>query len=154
MPEYYVMRRDRGMAETIEAVMPSAEEIAACAWLTEEELRVYSGEFGRTGFQGGLQWYRAGAEGKADMEVYAGRRIEQPAMYVAGASDWGTYQSPGALARMSAEACTDLRGVHLLPGAGHWAQQEQAEATAGVLLEFLGGLGSRNERGANCRMRT
>lgn len=140
MPEYYVMRRDRGMAETVAAKMPSDEEISACSWLTEEELRVYSEEFGRTGFQGGLQWYRAGAEGRAEMEVFAGRRIEQPSLFIAGTSDWGTYQTPGALERMRAEACTDMRGVHLLPGAGHWVQQEQPEATVDAIRKFLRGL--------------
>lgn len=140
MPEYYVMRRDRGMAETVAAEMPSDEEIAACSWLTEEELRVYSEAFGRTGFQGGLQWYRAGSEGRAEMEVFAGRRIEQPSLFIAGTSDWGTYQSPGALVRMCEEACADMRGVHLLPGAGHWVQQEQPEATVDAIRKFLRGL--------------
>ena len=58
MPTYYVMDRDKGMAETVADEMPSAAEIAACRWLTEDELAVYAAEFGRTGFQGGLQWYR------------------------------------------------------------------------------------------------
>lgn len=140
MPEYYIMRRDRGMAETVAAEMPSSDEAVSCQWLGESDLRVYSEEFGRTGFQGGLQWYRAGAEGRAEMEIFAGLRIEQPSLYIAGASDWGTYQSPGALERMTGESCTDLRGVHLVPGAGHWVQQEQPGATAALLVEFLNGL--------------
>ena len=56
--------------------------------------------------------------------------------YIAGAADWGIYQSPGAFERMQREVCTDMIGVHLLPGAGHWVQQEQPEqvepASAGV----------------------
>jgi pimeloyl-ACP methyl ester carboxylesterase len=58
MPTYYIMDLANGMAETVAEQMPSADEIAACRWLTEDELSVYAGEFGRTGFQGGLQWYR------------------------------------------------------------------------------------------------
>lgn len=54
MPTYYIMDLDKGMAETVSVEMPSAAEIAACKWLPEEELRVYSTEFARTGFQGGL----------------------------------------------------------------------------------------------------
>jgi len=140
MPAYYVMDLDQGMAETVAAVMPSAEEIAANGWLPEPELRVYSDEFARTGFQGGLQWYRAGAIGTAEMEIFAGRTIDQPSLFIAGASDWGVYQSPGALEAMRDRVCTDLRGIHLLRGAGHWVQQEQPEETARLLLGFLRGI--------------
>jgi hypothetical protein len=48
------MELDKGMAETVAPMMPSAAEIAACKWLPDDELAVYSSEFGRTGFQGGL----------------------------------------------------------------------------------------------------
>ena len=58
LPTYYIMDLDEGMAETVAPEMPSATEIAACKWLPDEELSVYSAEYGRTGFQGGLQWYR------------------------------------------------------------------------------------------------
>ena len=68
LPQYYVMELDKGMAETVAAEMPSAAEIAACAWLPDDDLRVYSGEYSRTGFQGGLQayreWGRAGDPGR------------------------------------------------------------------------------------------
>src|SRR5688500_9258561 len=60
LPRYYVMDLDKGMAESVASEMPSAAEIARCRWLTDEELRVYSGEYGRNGFQGGLQSYRVG----------------------------------------------------------------------------------------------
>ena len=52
LPRYYVMDLDCGMAESVVAAMPSVESIAACKWLPENELRVYSGEYARTGFQG------------------------------------------------------------------------------------------------------
>ena len=71
------------------------------------------------------------------MELFAGRRIEQPAMFIAGASDWGPFQSPGALERMGSTACADFRGSHFIPGAGHWVQQEQAKATSELLRTFL-----------------
>ena len=58
LPRYYVMDLDKGMAEKVAAEMPSAAEIAACRWLPDAELRVYSEEYGRTGFQGGLNGYR------------------------------------------------------------------------------------------------
>ena len=101
-----------GMAETVAKHMPSAKEIAANSWLPDAELRVYSEEFARTGFQGGLNWYRSGSIGAAEQQLFAGRTIDQPSIFISGASDWGSYQSPGALERMQDTACTDMRGVH------------------------------------------
>lgn len=146
LPHYYVMDLDKGMAETVAAHMPSAAEIAACEWLPDTELRIYSSEYERTGFQGGLQWYRSntsvsslfgGAGINADLQVFAGRTIDQPSLFVAGQSDWGVYQRPGAVEQMQNNACTDLRGVHLLEGAGHWVQQEQPVAASQLILQFL-----------------
>jgi pimeloyl-ACP methyl ester carboxylesterase len=139
LPTYYVMELDKGMAETVAPFMPTAVEIAACKWLTEEELAVYAGEYARTGFQGGLNWYRVRTTGRFDseLEAFSGRTIDVPATFIAGSSDWGTYQAPGALERMQSSACTRWRGTHLVEGAGHWVQQEQPEATARLLLDFL-----------------
>ena len=139
MPTYYVMDRDQDMAQTVAPHMPSAAQIAACAWLTEEELRVYSTEFGRNGFQGGLQSYRvANAVAiQAELRAFAGRSIDVPACFIGGTSDWCVRQSPGALEKMQTQACTRLKGVHMLPGAGHWVQQEQPAAVNRVLLEFI-----------------
>jgi pimeloyl-ACP methyl ester carboxylesterase len=139
MPRYYVMDLNKGMAETVAAEMPSAAQIAACTWLPDSELRVYADEYGRTGFQGGLQSYRVGSTPRlnADLQVFGGRTIDQPSMFIAGASDWGAYQNPGALERMQKVACTKMTGVHFVDGAGHWVQQEQAEKVSGLLIAFL-----------------
>ncbi len=139
MPTYYIMDQGLTMAETVAAEMPSQAGIAACAWLTEAELAVYAGEFARTGFQGGLQWYRCRTAGgyNDDLQVFAGRTIDVRSCFIAGASDWGVYQSPGALETMRDVACTNMSDVHLLDGAGHWVQQEQAEAVSALLLQFL-----------------
>jgi pimeloyl-ACP methyl ester carboxylesterase len=100
---------------------------------------VYSSEYGRTGFQGGLQSYRIGTDPTygAELQLFAGRTIDVPACFIAGASDWGVYQRPGRLEHMQRVACTQMRGVHLVTGAGHWVQQEQPAAVAALLLEFL-----------------
>ena len=71
LPRYYVMDLDKGMAETVAPEMPSAAEIAACKWLPDDELKVYSGEYGRTGFQGGLEGYRTGSSGRFDRRTTA-----------------------------------------------------------------------------------
>jgi pimeloyl-ACP methyl ester carboxylesterase len=139
LPTYYVMRLDQGMAETVAAEMPSPQAIAACDWLPDDDLRVYSSEYARTGFQGGLQWYRCATSGMqtAELQTWSGRTIDVPALYVAGASDWGIYQKPGDFEAMQLTACAQLRGCHLLPGAGHWVQQEQPQAVVDLLLAFL-----------------
>ncbi len=145
LPRYYVLDLGKGMAETVAEHMPSAAEIAACEWLPDDALRVYSGEYQRNGFQGGLQWYRSvasvsslfGGGINADLQVFAGRAIDQPSMFIAGARDWGIHQRPGALERMETQACTDLRGLHLLDDAGHWVQQEKSAEVSRLVLDFL-----------------
>jgi pimeloyl-ACP methyl ester carboxylesterase len=139
LPTYYVMDLASNMAETVAEEMPSPAEIAACKWLPDEELKVYSDEYARNGFQGGLQWYRARTTGRfnPELEVFAGRIIDVPSCFIAGKSDWGIYQTPGAIEKMEKTACTDMRGVHLIEGAGHWVQQEQPTEVSRLLLEFL-----------------
>ena len=138
MPTYYIMDLGRDMAATVAPEMPSVGEIAACRWLTEDELSVYGGEYQRNGFQGGLQWYRCRTQGvNGDLAVFAGRSIDVPALFIAGKSDWGIYQAPGAIERMQEMACTRMRGCHLIEGAGHWVQQEQPERVSELLIEFL-----------------
>jgi pimeloyl-ACP methyl ester carboxylesterase len=139
LPTYYVMDLAKGMAETVAAEMPSAPQIAACQWLSDDELGVYSTEFARTGFQGGLNWYRCRtAAANTDLELFSGRTIDQPSCFVAGANDWGVYQKPGDLEQMQTTACTRMLGCHLVSDAGHWVQQEQPERVTALLLEFLG----------------
>src|SRR5580765_443443 len=141
LPRYYVMDLDKGMAETVAPEMPLPAAIAANRWLPEAELRVYSAEYGRTGFQGGLEGYRTGASGRfmSEQQLFAGRTIDVPAMFIGGKSDWGVYQNPGALERMQKVACTKMIATHLVDGAGHWVQQEQPEAVSRLLVEFLKG---------------
>src|SRR5712691_7826477 len=141
IPTYYVMDRDKGMAETVAPFMPSAAEIAACKWLTDNEVDVYATEYGRTGFTGALQGYRVrrGTDPKSigEMHTFSGRAIDVPSLFIAGASDWGMYQTPGAIERMQGTSCTKLLGVHRVDGAGHWVQQEQPEKVCELLLAFL-----------------
>ena len=128
-----------GMAETVAKQMPTAEEIAAARWLTDDELAVYAGEYERTGFQGGLNWYRARTSGRVtpELEIFTGRTIDQPSTFISGKSDWGNYQSPGALEKMQKTACTNMKAIHMVEGAGHWVQQEQAAEVSRLLIKFL-----------------
>jgi pimeloyl-ACP methyl ester carboxylesterase len=139
MPTYYIMDLAEDMAATVAKEMPQAAEIAANKWLTEADLAVYSGEYQRNGFQGGLQWYRVQTSGRfnGELEVFAGRTVDVPATFIAGRSDWGVHQRPGALERMQQSACTNMKEVHLVEGAGHWVQQEQPDEVNRLLLRFL-----------------
>ena len=119
--------------------MPSAAEIAACRWLPDSELAVYAGEYQRNGFQGGLQWYRRGTQelDTAELQLFAGRTIDVPSLFIAGSSDWGIYQRPGAIEQMQETACTRMLGCYLIDGAGHWVQQEQPGRVSELLVDFL-----------------
>jgi pimeloyl-ACP methyl ester carboxylesterase len=77
----------------------------------------------------------------AEQQMFAGRRIEVPAAYLAGAADWGMYQKPGEWQRMQQLACSRFVGLQVLAGAGHWVQQEQPQATTRLLLDLLAGAG-------------
>ena len=143
LPTYYIMDLDRDMPATVAPEMPSPREIAQCRWLSERELAIYSGEFRRTGFQGGLQWYRCRTDGRhaSELALFSSRTIDVPSVFIAGQSDWGIYQAPGSLERMQKRACTQMRGCDLIDGAGHWVQQEQPERVSELLIQFLDAAG-------------
>ena len=139
LPTYYVMDLAKDMAATVAEEMPSAEIIAANQWLPDSELAFYSAEYARTGFQGGLQWYRCGTSGEfiAELQTWSGRTIDVPSCFISGQQDWGTYQRPGVFEAMQKTACTNMIGCHLVDGAGHWVQQEQPAEVSRLLLAFL-----------------
>jgi pimeloyl-ACP methyl ester carboxylesterase len=139
LPTYYVMDLAKNMAGTVAEEMPSPEAIAANKWLPDNELSFYSAEYKRTGFQGGLQWYRCGTSGQfiPELQTWSGRHIDVPACFIAGMQDWGTYQRPGVFEAMQSTACSNMIGCHLIDGAGHWVQQEQPAEVSRLLLAFL-----------------
>jgi pimeloyl-ACP methyl ester carboxylesterase len=139
LPHYYVMPLHKTMPEAVHGFGPSAEEIARNAWLTEEELGVYVAEYARTGFQGGLNSYRmaSSATWSSDRELFSGKQIDVPAMFLAGKQDWGTYQFPGAVDAMRGKACKNMDDFVLIDSAGHWVQQEQSGEVVNQLLRFL-----------------
>ncbi|KAK1065711.1 hypothetical protein LTR74_007749 [Friedmanniomyces endolithicus] len=147
MPEYYIMRAEHSMPQTVASLMEGEDASATERWLSREDLEVYCQEWSRTGFQGALNWYRAQtastAETARDMLLFAGRRIEVPCCFVSGRVDWGNYQQPRALEGYEdrgvvGEGC--FRGVRMVEGAGHWVQQEQAGRVVEEVKKFLEGL--------------
>jgi pimeloyl-ACP methyl ester carboxylesterase len=106
-------------------------------WISEEELAVYVEAFERTGFTGGLNWYRNFDRNWELTESVADRRVEQPAMFMTGELD--VVRQFTSTEGMT-DWVTDLRWNTVVPGAGHWVQQEEPEIVNRALLEFLGGL--------------
>lgn len=107
------------------------------SWISAEELDHYIAEFSRTGFTGGLNWYRNLDRNWEILANPAAPTISVPALFVAGADD-------PVLTFMRRERASEVvtgpyREV-ILEGAGHWLQQEQPERVNEVLLDFLTGL--------------
>lgn len=107
-------------------------------WLTEEELDVYVREFRRTGFTGGLDWYRNFDRNWELTPHLAGAKVTVPSCFVAGAQDPVLVMTPPS---RQDEWLTDHRGTVLAPGAGHWIQQERPDEVNRALLDFLDSVG-------------
>ena len=142
-----VLARDvrRTFLLTLAALKPRvpvrAEEPTAAPplpdWISEEDFEVYVREFERTGFTGGLNWYRNIDRNWELTASVAQRRVEQPAMFLTGELDLVRQFMP---AEAMTGWVTDLRANVVLPGAGHWVQQQEPEAVNSALLRFLGEL--------------
>jgi pimeloyl-ACP methyl ester carboxylesterase len=142
IPHYYIMPRAETMPECLAPEAPSAEEVAQNTWLTDDELAVYISQYEEGGFQGGLNLYRCLTDSSRwveDLNVFAGKQIEVPAMFLAGAQDWGVFQFPGAAEAMRTKACREMKEEDfvLIDGAGHWVQQEKPDAVVEHLLRFI-----------------
>ena len=108
------------------------------AWLTEADIDFYAGEFGRTGFRGGLNWYRNIDRSWELMAPFASSVVTVPALYVAGDRDL-VVAFPGmdkVIAGLKSFV-PGLRATIMLPGCGHWTQQERAREVSAAMVEFL-----------------
>ncbi|KAI0718810.1 alpha/beta-hydrolase [Cerioporus squamosus] len=143
LPHYYVMPRGASMADVVREGAPSAAEVQAKSvrWLPDEVLGVYVSEYGRTGFQGGLNKYRGmiGESTAEELRLFSGKKIEVPAMFLSGRKDWGVFQYPGALEKMRTEVFTRMaeEDVVLVDCAGHWVQQEQPQEVVKQIQRFV-----------------
>ncbi len=107
------------------------------SWLSEQELEVYVETFERTGFTGGLNWYRNIDRNWELTAAVADRRVEQPSLFLTGERDPVRRFMPAEAMR---GWVTDLREEIVVPGAGHWVQQQEPEAVTAALVRFLGEL--------------
>jgi pimeloyl-ACP methyl ester carboxylesterase len=122
---------------TAEWAQDDGSQPRAPKWLTEAELGVYVDAFERTGFTGGLNWYRNIDRNWELTAPFANRRIEQPAMFLTGERDPVRNFMPAEAMR---GWVTDMRAEHVIDGAGHWVQQERPDEVNAALLEFLAGV--------------
>jgi pimeloyl-ACP methyl ester carboxylesterase len=103
-------------------------------WLAQDELDHYIAEFARTGFTGGINWYRNFDRNWATTEHLAGAKVECPSLFIGGSRDPVLMMTPPAIAH---RALTDHRGDVILDGPGHWVQQEAPDAVNAALIDFL-----------------
>ena len=105
--------------------------------LSEDELGVYVEAFERTGFTGGLNWYRNFDRTWERTEPVAARKVDQPALFITGSRDPVQRFAPAAAME---GWVTDLRGTIVVEGAGHWVNQERPDEVNAALIEFLRGV--------------
>jgi pimeloyl-ACP methyl ester carboxylesterase len=106
------------------------------SWLTGDDLAFYVSEFSRTGFRGGLNWYRNINALPTVLGPFVGAAITQPALYLSGEHDLVAGNTPQALADLPAQV-PGLRNMEIFSGAGHWLQQERAPEVNQHLIAFL-----------------
>jgi len=134
-PAFGMLDPDQGfLAHLVEPPSPPA-------WWDDADIAYYTAEFTRTGFRGGLNWYRNITRSWELLAPWRGQVIRQPSMFVAGSRD-DVLKFPTSMPQIEnfARTLPGLRGCHILEGAGHWIQRERAHAVSGLLIEFLAGL--------------
>ena len=140
LPEYYIMNKNMGMAETIKKYMPDKKQLLNCQlWLTDKDLKYYSKAFQNAGFKNPLKWYKmmlSQDDRNNILKENLPNTLNVPAIFIAGIADWGIYQSPGTLEKMNIKFFSNFFGIKLIKDAGHWVQQENPNDVAETLLNF------------------
>jgi pimeloyl-ACP methyl ester carboxylesterase len=133
----YLFKRTETLLDTITvpATLPH--------WLTEEDLNFFVQEFTRNGFRGGLNWYRNLDRTWELTRFLCGAKIQQPSLFVVGEFDPGILMSRRAYEAVE-DTMPNLQKKALIPGAGHWIQQERPAEVNRLLLEFLANVEKRN----------
>lgn len=112
-------------------------------YLSEGDFENYYRAFTRSGFGNPINYYRNLHANWAAGRPWTGARLHMPTLFIAGEKDFVATSADGTLGagvQAMQESCTDLRGIHLIPGAGHWVQQEAPDAVNELLIDFLGGI--------------
>ena len=110
------------------------------SWLTEADIDFYTSEIAG-GFRGGLNWYRNIDRNWELLAPFAGLRVTVPALYVAGDRDLVVaFRGMDQLIANLSKFVPQLRGTIMLPGCGHWTQQERASEVNAAMIDFLANL--------------
>jgi pimeloyl-ACP methyl ester carboxylesterase len=109
------------------------------AWITEADIDVYVTEFTRSGLRGPLAWWRNIDRSWELMAPFAGAAVIIPALYIAGDRDFVAAAFSQSIAGQSAMV-RKLRPPIMLPGCGHWTEQERAPEVSAAMIDFLRGL--------------
>ncbi|MDT3398591.1 alpha/beta hydrolase [Streptomyces sp. B1866] len=138
-PRPWVVPEGRTITDTI------PEPQALPGWFTEEDVRTFAREFaghGDRAFTGGLNWYRNIDRNWELLAAFNGARIQPPALFVVGDRDMvvALGGGPQAILDLAAQNAPNLRRTVVLPGCGHWTQQERPDEVNAALLDFLAGL--------------
>ena len=131
-PTFGVIERDRGFLGHL------VEPTFLPGWWNEADIAHYTAEFTRTGFRGGLNWYRNITRSWELLAPWRGQVIRQPSMFIAGASD-DVLKFPSSKPQIEnfGKTLPGLRGCHVLEDAGHWIQRERAQDVNALLVGFL-----------------
>jgi pimeloyl-ACP methyl ester carboxylesterase len=121
-------------SENLMDTIPRPEGLPS--WLTKEELAYFVTAFSASGFVGGLNWYRNLDRDRELLAFLAGSKIVQPSIFIAGSDD-GVIVMYAAAYQKLAQTMPGLRENKLIPGAGHWIQQEKPAEVNLLLISFL-----------------
>jgi pimeloyl-ACP methyl ester carboxylesterase len=143
-------QRDRDSGEKLPEMVPrgggfltnlvNPEQLPA--WLKEADIDIYAGEFARSGFRGGLNWYRNIDRNWELMAPFQGQPVTVPALYIAGDRDLVVhFKGAKELIANLNQFVPNLRQSIMLPGCGQWTQQERAPEVNASLIGFLKELG-------------
>jgi len=110
-------------------------------WLSEADIDVYAAGFARRGFRGGLNWYRNIDRNWELLAPFAGAHVAVPALYIAGDRDLVlAFRGMDRLVPNLGKLVPQLRRTLILPGCGHWTQQERPAEVNAAMLDFLRGI--------------
>jgi pimeloyl-ACP methyl ester carboxylesterase len=136
---FSMIPRDGGLRGRI--TRDASEAVPLPGWVTEADIDFYAGEFSRAGFRGGLNWYRNIDRNWELLAPFAGARVSVPALYVAGDRDLVVaFRGMDQLIPNLTRFAPALRKTIMLPGCGHWTQQERPAEVSAAMIEFLRGL--------------
>jgi pimeloyl-ACP methyl ester carboxylesterase len=108
------------------------------SWLTEADVDFYAGEFTRAGFRGGLNWYRNIDRNWELLAPWTGAKVTVPALYAAGDRDLVlAFRGMDQLLPALKQFVPNLQQTVILPGCGHWTQQERPREVNDAMLGFL-----------------